>query len=180
MSFARNTLMIVVLTMLAAAAGQAKITVDYDDSADFSGYKTFAWRKGTPVANELAEKRIRAAVERELEAKGFAKVEGAADFYVVTHASVEGQKQIDVYSLGYGGYEWRGWQRWRGYPRYGRSTVNVREIEVGTLLVDLLDGESEELVWRALGTGTVPQKPEKAEKRINKVTAKMFRHLPGR
>ncbi len=66
---------------------------------------------------------------------------------------------------------------WRGH---GASTVHVQEIKVGTLIVDMLDGDSTRLIWRALATQTLPTnpKPEKIEKKINKVVGKMFRKFP--
>jgi hypothetical protein len=88
----------------------------------------------------------------------------------VTHVSVEGQTRVDVDSFGYGGY-------WRGY---GMSTVQVTNFEVGTLMVDLLEGKTKTLIWRGVATKTVPSNPtaEKVDKMVKKIIGKMFKNFP--
>ncbi|MFQ5754775.1 MAG: DUF4136 domain-containing protein [Acidiferrobacterales bacterium] len=150
----------------------ASVTVDFDKNADFPNYKTFAWKKGTPAKGELMEKRIGDAVEQELQVKGLTQVESAPDLYVVTHASSKTERQVQVDNLGYAGYGWRGW-----HPR-GPTSVNVYEIPIGTLMVDLVDGKTNELVWRGLAEKTLSDKPQKVAKLIYKVVKKMFKKFP--
>ena len=150
----------------------AKVTVDFDKTVDFSTYKTYAWRPGTPAKDPLMQKRIQNDVEAEFAAKGLTKTEGAADLYVETHASSKNEKQLDVNNLGYAGYRWNGWSNW------GPTTVNMYEIPVGTLIVDLLAGKSNELVWRGVATETLRDDPQKVAKQINKVITKMFKKFP--
>ena len=147
------------------------VSVDYDRENDFSRYKTFAWREGSPARSEMNEKRIRDAVNAKLEAAGLVQVEGKADLYVVSHVSVKGKTRVDVEEVGYGGY-------WSGYYT---SVVHVREIEVGTLVVDMLDGATESLVWRGLAQKQLKGKgyhSVEAEKLINKIVGKMLRNYP--
>jgi hypothetical protein len=87
------------------------VDVDYDNSVDFSQYKTYAWMEGTPVPNELMQRRIEAA------------------------------------------------------------------IEIGILMVNLVDAGKDELVWREIGSGTL-KKPEKMAKKIPKAVGKMFKKFP--
>jgi hypothetical protein len=166
------TVTVAVTTLLLALPALAKVTVDFDKSADFSTYKTYAWRPGTPAKDPLMQKRIQSAVDAELAAKGLTKTDGAADLYVVTHASSKNEKQIDVNNLGYAGYRWHGWGGW------GPTTVNMYEIPIGTLIVDLLAGKSNELVWRGVATETLSDNPQKVAKLINKVVTKMFKKFP--
>jgi hypothetical protein len=164
--------LVLTVTALVVPPVAAKVTVDFNKTVDFSTYKTYAWRPGTPAKDPLMQKRIQKAVEAELAAKGLTKTEGPADLYVVTQASSKNEKQIDVNSLGYAGYRWHGWGAW------GPTTVNMYEIPVGTLIVDLLVGKSNELVWRGVATETLSDNPQKIAKRINKVVAKMFKKFP--
>ncbi|MDX1489614.1 MAG: DUF4136 domain-containing protein [Acidiferrobacterales bacterium] len=160
------------IAFLFTTAATARVEVDSDETVNFSKYKTYAWQAGTPSKDPLMEKRIRNAVEGELNAKGLSKREGGADLYVITHASSKTEKQIDVNRFGYAGYGWYGWDRW------GPTTVNVYEIPTGTLMVDLLDGRSNELVWRGIATKTLSENPQKIAKLINKVVKKMFKKCP--
>ncbi len=54
----------------------------------------------------------------------------------------------------------------------------MTDVAVGTLIVDLVDSDSGDLVWRGVGSGTLSTKPEKNEKKINKVASKMFKNFP--
>ena len=47
-----------------------KVNTDYDRSVDFTHYKTYAWLESKNPAPELAHKRIIAAIDEQLAAKG--------------------------------------------------------------------------------------------------------------
>jgi hypothetical protein len=161
---------VVLIAFSFAQVALASVSVDYDKTVDFSSLRTYAWLEGTPARSPLVQKRIVSAVEKELQARGLTRVSGKADLLIATHASARGEKRVDVDNLGYG-YSWRGWET---------TTVNVREVLVGTLLVDLVDGTSNDLVWRAVATETFTGNltPEKLDKRINKVVHKIFKKYP--
>ena len=155
------------LTMVSLA--HAGVKVDYDSGTDFSKYRSFGWLKGTSAPSDLIQKRIEHAVKSELTVKGMSSATGDPDLYVVTHASVGKQVRIDADTWGYRG-------RWRG--GWGTTTVNVSEVPVGTLVVDLVDAGSKELVWRGMASQTLASNPEKSEKRIQKVVKKLFKKFP--
>lgn len=159
------------MTIVLTAAGlEAKVTTDRDESIDISSFKTFSWIDGTPGPNPLGEKRLRAAVDSRLAAVGYTKVESGGDLKVTTHLRSNRQKRISVDDYGYGYGRWR-----RGY---GSSTVHVSEFDVGTLVLDLIESESNELVWRGMATETIKSTSEKNEKLMNKVLDKMFKKWP--
>jgi uncharacterized protein DUF4136 len=159
--------------LTAAAAG---VTVDYDKKADFSKFKTYAWKEGTPAGNPLNEERVHKAVDGQLAAKGLQKTEGEADCYVYTHVKNKASQQVHMDSFGYGGYY--GWGGWGG--GWGTTTVNVQNVIDGMLIVDIVDASTKELAWRGLGTKTLypDTKPEKIEKVINKAVSQMFYGFP--
>jgi len=162
-----TTLALFGVVALAATASLAGVSVDYDRSADFPRFKTFRFEQGTPADSPLVQARIEAAIRRELEAKGWALGDGDVDVHVVTHAAVTTRTRIDV--AGYGGYRYRRW---------GNATAHVSEIPIGNLMVDLVEAASERLVWRGVAGGTVGTRPEKSEKKIDKVVGRMFRDFP--
>ncbi len=146
----------------------AKVNVDFDKEADFSGYKTYAWMTGTEADSPLYHKRIVAAIDLRMEEKGLQRVEGEADIYILYHASTDIERYVDVDNFGY-------WGRRRGW---GATTVDVYDIQVGTLIVDVLDGSSRDLVWRGVGDNSFTTNADKNEKKINKIVEKMFRKFP--
>jgi hypothetical protein len=49
---------------------------------------------------------------------------------------------------------------------------------MGTLVVDLFDTNTKKLIWRGSARDTLTGKPDKDEKRLEKVVSKMFEHFP--
>ena len=52
------------------------------------------------------------------------------------------------------------------------------DLTTGTLVVHLQDVSSEAIIWRGLATGTINKSFKKIGRKIDKVTAKMFRDFP--
>lgn len=154
---------------LMACAG-ASVNSDFDAAADYSGYRTYAWITGTEAANPLVEQRIKSAVDRQLAAKGLTKVADSPDLQVATHASTSVEQQVNVESFGYG-YPGLGWGGWSS------SMVNVRNVDVGTLLLDLVDASSEQLVWRGVATDVVGHTV--SEQTVNKTVERMLKRYPS-
>jgi hypothetical protein len=65
----------VCLTLLGTMALAQSVTYDYDRAANFSTYKTYAWTRGTELADEPNHARVVRAIDGALVAKGLARVE---------------------------------------------------------------------------------------------------------
>jgi hypothetical protein len=161
------------LTLLTTTAMGQDVTYDYDKAADFSRLKTYAWVRGTPVTDELNHKRIVNAIDAQLAAKGFTKVEAGAnpDVLVAYHASFNRDLQVTGFNSGWGGYRF-------GPGRVGSARVD--QIVVGTLIVDLVDAANKTIVWRGVATKDLDPNasPEKRDKNINKAAEKLFKNYP--
>lgn len=168
------TMALLLVTSLPAVA--QKVIVDYDKAASFTNYKTYAWKEGTPAKNPLNNTRILEAIDKQLAAKGFMKVDAEQnpDLIILYHAAVDIETQINTVNMG-GYYGWYGGYYGGGG---GTSTTYVDKIPVGTLRVDMGDPKTKKLLWQGKGTDTVDEKPEKLEKTINKVAEKMFKNFP--
>ena len=160
------TLCLALACILPAAA---KVDVDHDSSVDFSVFKTYAWITGTHAASPLYHKRIVTAIDEAMADRGMQLVEGEADIYLLYHASLTSEQVVNVDSYGYWG---------RGWAGAGTTTVDVYDIQVGTLIVDMLVGADQDLAWRGIGDDSFTNKAEKNEKKINKIVGKMFRLFP--
>jgi len=167
---------LVLAAIMVPSASAVSVSEDYNKGTDFSKYKSFALKVGTPAPSPLGQDRIEKAITAQLEGKGMKASADAPDLQVFTHVQISSEKVVDVNSFGYGGYH--GWGGWGG--GFATSTVNVREIPVGTLVVDLVDSSSKELVWRGVASDTINPnaKPEKREKVINQAVAKLFKKFP--
>jgi Domain of unknown function (DUF4136) len=160
----RNWIVVALLVAPAPAFTQ-KVNVDSDGSAAFAQYRTYAWTAGTRAANLLAENRIHAAVESQLAADGFT-LSATPDVFVATIVVTHEQKEL--VANGFGG----------GLMFGGYATASVQTYQTGTLIVDLYDARTKQLVWRATGTDTLSDKPEKNTAKMNKAVAKMFEQYP--
>ena len=157
-----------------------KVSYDYEKSADFTAFKTYALKDGTKVGQPLIDDRIVAAIEQELSAKGLTKVDANPDVFVVYHTSFDKQKDISTFSSGYGGgYGPYGWG-WGGGWAGGTTTTQVRDILMGTLVIDIADAKKKQLAWRGMGTKEVDMqaKPEKRDKSISSAVKKIFKNYP--
>ena len=61
------------MVLTPALAMAQKTSYDFDKTANFAGYKTYALKDGTKVGQPLIDDRIVAAIDTELAAKGFTK-----------------------------------------------------------------------------------------------------------
>lgn len=149
-----------------ARANAQDVNVDYDRQADFSKCATYAWAKGQPAHDPLVDKHIVDAIDAALAAKGLRKVKDNAGCYVAYHASAREQRSLQV---------WDGGGRFRG----GFGSVDVKTVLNGMLVVDIGDGASGRLIFRAIAKDTVSDKPEKNAKKLAKAVEKMFKELPA-
>jgi len=167
--------------LVCAACSGIRVSTDYDPAVDFSGFGSYAWldeSSGVQGDREdvrsLLDRRIRKAIEDELETKGFTPVErDEAEVLVSYHLSIDKKLDVDTINTGVGYY--RGW-----YGASARTETIVREYEEGTLLVDLIEPESRQLVWRGSGQSRLRDSstPEQREKRVRQVVGAILKSYP--
>jgi hypothetical protein len=157
---------------------------DFDPSIDFGTYKTYMWYEGKMPdddalsANPLIKKRVAAGIDKALQSKGYViGKEDEFDFIVIIHAGNKERMQITNY--GYGGYGYGRYGRgWGGYGGYGQT--DVYQYDETTLVIDIADAKTKEMVWRSTVTGVVREyaDQEEQQKRIDSVVEKMLADFP--
>ena len=165
--------------LLPALVAAQKTSYDFDKTAAFSTFKTYGLKEGTHVGQKLIDDRIVAAIDKELAAKGMTKSDNP-DVFVVYHVAFDKQKDISTYSSGYGGgYGAYGWG-WGGGWGGGTTSTQVRDIVVGTLVIDIADAKKAQVAWRGMGVKEVQTQanPEKRDKSINEAVKKIFKNYP--
>jgi hypothetical protein len=171
---------IVAAVIAPAALVAQKVTYDFEKSANFAAFKTYAHKDGTKVGQELIDNRLVNAIDAQLASKGLSKVESSPDLFVVYHVALDKEKDISTYSSGYGGgYGPYGWG-WGGGWAGGTTHTQVRDVLVGSLVIDLADAKKGQLVWRGIGQKEIDTnaKPEKRDKSINNAVKKIFKNYP--
>jgi len=168
------------ILLLAAPSLAQKVYIDYDESADFSRYRTFAWKQTEAASlrdtNALMDSRIKNAIEYQLTVGGLVEDPESPDLYVSYHGEESQELRFDTMDWGYG-YP----SRWhRGYPYgygygMGSTTTTVSTYSKGTLVIDAWDARTNKLVWRGTASGTIPENPNKVAKKIDKAVEKIAR-----
>jgi hypothetical protein len=157
----------------ARVSAQGSVTYDFDRSANFASFKTYAWVAGTEVKDRLIHERILGAVDAQLAQHGLSKAASpeTADVLVAYHATFDKNLRINGFSSGWGGYRFGGMRT---------GTATTEEILVGTLVIDVVQANTKTIVWRGTATGEVNTKtnPEKRDKNINRAAAKIFKNYP--
>lgn len=150
---------------------------DWDKKYDFSTVKTFSMKIGTSWGNQLSERKVIADMAEALTEKGWKQVESdaAANVHVVIHGATEVKKSLNTFYSSMGGYGY-GYHGWGG--GMGSGTTTVSEWVVGTLVVDIFDAKSKNLLFRGTATDELNKDPKKNEKKIDKAAQKLFKDFP--
>ena len=167
----------VLMAFLAAASAAQKPKIDFDASNEFSAATTFAIsRNGQPAANEMVQRRIEEMVEAELEIKGLRATSPAeADLTVIIGAySRQRTKQSNV-SIGVGVSR----RTSRGSISVGGTTGGrTKTVQEGTLVIDLRDTATNDLVWQSIVNGTLKGNTEQRQKKVNQAIHRSFAKFP--
>lgn len=171
---------VAMIVIVAGVFGCASVRVktDYDRSVDFSGFTTYHWDREHSVPSDalardpLLRKRIKNAVDKVLQAKGFVlRDAGPADFSVSIHAGAEERKSI-TNRENYGWYD-----PWRG--PYG-GQIDISYYTQGSLVIDVYGAKTNELAWRGIGEEIVREYSdnEKMEADILKTVTEILKDFP--
>ena len=151
--------------LLLLTACSSSVKYDYDVSQDFSRYKTFdlyaPGRHGKGGGDGLMDKRVRAAVAAELQAKGFVREQVAdPDFLVACYPVFRTRRYRTTTRVGFGG---GGWYRPWGYG-VGTSFSQVHQYRQGSLIIEIVDAKTNQLVWQGADEGVLTglDDPERA------------------
>ncbi len=151
----------IVMAIVAMGCSSMKVIIDYDDQFDFSAYRTFAFvpenrlpEKPKPdvIRDPLFEKKAEKEISSILTARGFqaAAAPHQADFLIAYYATARNKATVTppTYHIG----------------RFGRRWVtpgHVYHYQQGTLIIDIIDREKKELVWRGVGSNVLDRSDPK-------------------
>jgi hypothetical protein len=166
--------------IVAAGCSSISVNYDYDPGADFTTYKTFAWitqptnisgnAQQAQAQSSLVGKRIMHSVTGVLAEKGLTEDDNDPQLLLAYHTGVQDKVQVTDWGYGYGPYD--GW--------YGGGGVDVYNYQEGTLILDLVDAQSKQLVWRGTAQGVLESNPdpETMQRKIDNVVGRMLQNYP--
>jgi len=162
-----------------------KVSQDYKPTTDFSNIETYAWQSETQektgdprLDNPLLDSRIRDAVDNYLLENNFKRSsDGIPDFYVAYTLKIF--RRINS-TGGNSGFSF-------GFGSFGRSSgfgistgSQVGEYDESMLVIDFIETDGGDLLWRGVGTHRFSQhiKPEESIESVNETVKKILSQFP--
>lgn len=122
------------------------------------------------LVNPINNQALRADIETALRRHGFVESDSAPDFLVAYYATAN--EALDLNAWNYG-YAWR--------PRWGRWGYGplVTEFTQGSVVIDLVDPATKELLWRGNGVAQVSDQPAEFRKDLRQTVNEILEKLPN-
>ncbi len=168
----RKTILGILIGATSLACSSTLTTnVDYDHTVNWSQFHTFQLQTGTPSPVTFTQKRIDDGITSNLTAKGWQTVTSNPDILVYSHVALSSEKQWNATSMG--GFGYRGWGGMGG----GMATATQTNIPIGTLIVDLVNPRTKEMVWRGIAQDQVGTNGEQ-KGQVDAAIAALFKNFP--
>jgi hypothetical protein len=170
-------LIFVLVGMMLLVAGRTsaqQVKTDYDRNASFAQYKTYSWEH-VKTKDPLDVDRIKSAVNAALTAKGWTLVDSAGDVSIIAVEMTHDQQTLNTFYDGFGG-GW-GWRRFGG-GGFGEETTTTETYKVGTVVIDLFNTKTKQLIWRGTSSDTLSNNSDKNIKNLDKGVEKLFKQFP--
>jgi hypothetical protein len=167
-------MLLVGFALLTFGCSTLKVNHDWDREQDFTKYKTFDFLT-PPVdyrASDLVMKRVYSSIALEMKNKGLTRVTNDADLWIAVHTGVQDKVDVQTWGYHYAPYYWYGY--------WGPSSVTAYRYEEGHLIIDMVDGDDEELVWRGVASAVLPDNPnpQRMSERVANVVARLLDKFP--
>ena len=146
------------------------VTVNSMPGTNFAKYHTYKWVniEGGAHPNQIVDQEIKQSIDAQMASKGFTKTDAEnADLYLAYQVAVDQEKQWNAFGMG------------RGFGG-GMGQATSSTISNGTLVLDMYDPSSKQLVWQGRATKTLDpsSNQEKNEKNLKKAMAKLLKKFP--
>ena len=117
----------------------------------------------------------------DLRKAGLERVDSGGDLSITAIGNVKSEAEYNTFydGLGGGGFGWGGWGGWGGgWGGDGMSQTRVEKVPVGTLLLDMYDKTTHQLVWRGRSQSDLSTKPDKNTKKLDNDIDHMLNGFP--
>ncbi len=174
----RNAVAITLLSLLLGGCAGMAIQADQDPAVSLDSYETYTWSPNRRVSGDVRvtpalRTQVREDIDRHLADKGYVRVNSGADFSVAWQVTIEGETIVQT--LGY--YSGSNFS-----DNLAQPGTAARRYEEGTLIIDIMEGESERLIWRGTATAEVRQRPSVEERsaKVAEAVQKVLAQFPSR
>jgi hypothetical protein len=119
--------------------------------------------------NSITNRALREDLSNAFIARGYTNDGRDPDFTVAYYASTKEKLDVRMWDYGYRG-RWGGWREPPGYV--------AEPFTEGTVIVDVVDSRSHELLWRGRGVSRVSDDPDEYTRELRKVAKDIVNKFP--
>ena len=165
--------------LLVPSAFAQKVSIDFDNEADFSRIQRYQWRTHPAFEKhpELKEKYatgiqlVLEASNGELMKKGLRPSDGPPDVFITFYLAAEDNQKVQIITEAIPG----SWYGWYGQPTWTRTEVDY--YKTGMMVMDIVDAKTSKLIWRAYCSDTIRDMRHRDEN-VNATVKKAFKSFP--
>jgi hypothetical protein len=168
-----------------AASGYAASSISVDSKSspgvDFSKYKSYTLAEMAEVKNPAVKERLASALDKQLKAKGLVRKETGGDLTVAMHPRLSREYSARDYDSSWD-YGWGNWASIRDLSGDSSASKRLEGVPIGTVIVDLVDAATKQLVWRGGATSALDSEAsaEKRQDLVDDAMKKLFAKFPPR
>jgi len=163
---------------LISCGSSVRVQFDYLEDHDFESYKTFDFlvEPNDIQLDDKSIRRIKNAVINELESDGFAMKFIQPDFLIAIQKSVNSKINVTNWGYNYAPYS----NYYGGYEYWGTPSMSVYKYEEGTLVIDIIDPKTMDLIWRGVAHRALPPRldSERIQEIINEAVKRVLYYWP--
>lgn len=180
MSFNKYFLYILILGLFSSCSARFKAGSEVDPNVDFKNYQSFSQdrrnlftKRSNPILNsELTKRLVNQAIISELRAKGYEQNNQSPDLIFNFQTAIRSRQDVQfnnnfpVWSYSYRFYN----------PAFDQP--QVRDYEETTLIIDVLDAKTNQLIWQGWVVGEMDYTSDRFQRQINTTIAKALEKFP--
>jgi hypothetical protein len=120
------------------------------------------------VENSITYQALRGEIRRAFESKGYVYSPQSADLDIAFYATAQPAVDFRTWDYGY---------TWRGYPL---TSTEVVQYEKGSVIIDVIDPGTHQLMWRGQGSAPIDSDPNKYIKTLTSAVDAVVAKFPQR
>ena len=164
-------------TLSLSSCSPFQVKSDYSATANFNNYRTYKLRIDDLNLNDIDKDRVLNEISKQLQMKGL-KVSDNPDLIVNLKAQhkeikdIQSRSPYGIYGgFGYGGFGYGGFG-------FGMNRTFTNNYTQGSLIIDLVDAQTQKLVWQGIGKGISVDSPRSKQKQIPEIVAEIMANYP--
>jgi hypothetical protein len=157
-----------ILCLVASPIWAQQVSVNYNHSASFTQYHTYAWGSNNTnqIQNSILAQVAQQDIDNAMSQKGLQKVSESQNPDLILTASGGEKEQTS----------WNAWGM-RGIGG-GMGGISPQQNVEATMIVSLYDLKEKSLVWRGIAEDTLSNNGNKNQQLVEKAVQKMFKQWP--